>query len=416
MIKIIITGLVFQLMIFSSSAMSQNDSWIKLNFPSEYSINNIYCSESNNIYVGSNKGIFVSYDTGFTWNNISGRLSETSIVVRDIDSCDRIIIKSNDSLYLSYDYGINWKAIKLYVQDKGGPVWIGPGNLIRFDQAGFKYISIDSGQSWIQPFSPLTSGINKILRYNNNLYGCSGRISTPAPKDPNYWYSGSAFRCIDTTGEKWEFLETANYMYLNIGVTPQGKRYKYISGYQISGIYYNDSKITGFDKYDQMTYVGNCAFMRIDSTIYWGVNGENSWLPLINGLPLSGATQLISNKKGILFASAKDGLYRNNGFIPYLSNANEEISYIPTQYLLYQNYPNPFNPNTTIRFDIPISAFTTVKVFDIVGREVSVIISQELKAGSYSQAWNAHTLSSGVYYYTLQSGKYTVTKKLLLLK
>jgi hypothetical protein len=88
----------------------------------------------------------------------------------------------------------------------------------------------------------------------------------------------------------------------------------------------------------------------------------------------------------------------------------------PLDFELSQNFPNPFNPTTTFSFEISRKSFTTLKVFDILGREVTTLIAKELKPGHYSQLWHASNCSSGVYFYLLQSGAYAETKKMLLLK
>jgi hypothetical protein len=89
---------------------------------------------------------------------------------------------------------------------------------------------------------------------------------------------------------------------------------------------------------------------------------------------------------------------------------------IPTTYLLSQNYPNPFNPSTTISFSIPTSEFVTLKVYDVLGREVATLVNEQLRAGSYSYNFTASNLTSGVYLYKLQAGKYSETKKMVLTK
>ena len=89
---------------------------------------------------------------------------------------------------------------------------------------------------------------------------------------------------------------------------------------------------------------------------------------------------------------------------------------IPQTFSLAQNYPNPFNPSTTISFSLPSQSFVSLKVFDIVGREVATIVSEEMPAGAYTRQWNAAKMSSGIYFYRLQAGSYTQTKKLVLLK
>jgi streptogramin lyase len=94
----------------------------------------------------------------------------------------------------------------------------------------------------------------------------------------------------------------------------------------------------------------------------------------------------------------------------------EEIKTLPTDFLLYQNYPNPFNPSTTIQFSIPVTAFTTLKVYDILGNEVATLVNEEKPVGTYRVEFNAKQLSSGVYIYRMQAGKFTASKKFTLMK
>ena len=89
---------------------------------------------------------------------------------------------------------------------------------------------------------------------------------------------------------------------------------------------------------------------------------------------------------------------------------------IPTKYLLSQNYPNPFNPSTTISFSIPTSEFVTLKVYDVLGREVATLVNENLSAGNYSYNFDASNLTNGVYLYKLQAGKYNEIKKMVLTK
>jgi len=94
----------------------------------------------------------------------------------------------------------------------------------------------------------------------------------------------------------------------------------------------------------------------------------------------------------------------------------EQISSIPTSFALEQNYPNPFNPSTTIKFQIANAGFATLKVFDMLGREVSTLLSQQLEAGAYQSKWDASGYASGMYLYTLQQGNSVETRKLMLVK
>jgi hypothetical protein len=85
-------------------------------------------------------------------------------------------------------------------------------------------------------------------------------------------------------------------------------------------------------------------------------------------------------------------------------------------FLLKQNYPNPFNPSTTISYDLPTRSHVTLKIFNLLGQEVATLVNGEVEAGRHQMQWNARGLSSGVYFYRLQAGKFVETRKLILLR
>jgi hypothetical protein len=96
--------------------------------------------------------------------------------------------------------------------------------------------------------------------------------------------------------------------------------------------------------------------------------------------------------------------------------AVESSSELPKNFILEQNYPNPFNPATTISFSLPRKSFVSLKVFDALGREVAILLADELSAGTYARQWNAAGLASGVYFYRLQASSFSETRKLILLR
>lgn len=112
--------------------------------------------------------------------------------------------------------------------------------------------------------------------------------------------------------------------------------------------------------------------------------------------------------------------YRTNqyGFIP----PDEPVGILPSsaivpeKFSLMQNYPNPFNPITTIRFDIRISAFTKLTIFDALGREIETLVDENLSPGSYSLVFDGSKFTSGVYFYRLTSENFTETKRMLMIK
>ena len=92
------------------------------------------------------------------------------------------------------------------------------------------------------------------------------------------------------------------------------------------------------------------------------------------------------------------------------------ISLTPEEYILSQNYPNPFNPTTTINFQIAELNFVSLKVFDVLGNEVMTLVNDQRPAGNYKVEFSANGLTSGIYFYKLETANYSLTKKMLLLK
>ena len=88
----------------------------------------------------------------------------------------------------------------------------------------------------------------------------------------------------------------------------------------------------------------------------------------------------------------------------------------PRDFYISQNYPNPFNPTTIINYSVPTRTFVSLKVFDILGREIKTLVNEEKSAGNYSVNFNGVNLSSGVYFYSISAGNFTQVKKLILLK
>jgi hypothetical protein len=89
---------------------------------------------------------------------------------------------------------------------------------------------------------------------------------------------------------------------------------------------------------------------------------------------------------------------------------------IPSRYLLSQNYPNPFNPATTLQFAVPQAERVTVTVYDMLGREVAVLVNDVVAPGRYTVTWNAEGLASGTYFCRMTAGSYVETKRMLLLR
>jgi hypothetical protein len=99
-----------------------------------------------------------------------------------------------------------------------------------------------------------------------------------------------------------------------------------------------------------------------------------------------------------------------------LASVTPSAATSPGIFLLHQNYPNPFNPSTTIKFELPRASQVTLRVYDVLGREVSLLVNERKDAGVYEVKFDGWNLASGVFFYRLQTGTEVQTKKLVLMK
>ena len=113
--------------------------------------------------------------------------------------------------------------------------------------------------------------------------------------------------------------------------------------------------------------------------------------------------------------------FGNNFFVDDITaggatGTGNNISLTPEKFELSQNYPNPFNPSTKINFSLPKQGFVTLKIYDVVGKEVAKLVNEVKPAGYYSVYFNASTLSSGVYFYRIETTGFVETKRMMLIK
>ncbi len=142
------------------------------------------------------------------------------------------------------------------------------------------------------------------------------------------------------------------------------------------------------------------------------------------GVEKCGATHCTGESQIALFEAAYGENYVPMGVgqiiqVPSITtNIKEsevEESQIPNRYKLEQNYPNPFNPSTKIRWQLPVGSNTTLRVFNILGKEVETLVNEYKPAGKYETEFNAANLPSGVYFFRLKAGSYAETKKMILI-
>ncbi len=355
---------------------------------------------------------------------------------------DRLLI-NNDTSYIlnTTDSGESWR-----VQFRGAPFSI---NIVDFvdENTGYaggtslngKFMmrTTNGGENWTTIFDELGIEVSD-LDFVDSEFGwyC----------EDDFLFGGGVFRTTDG-GNTWQRLtEPGSFLKLfflnrDTGWVLTGERlFRTFNGglnWTQNGVFDVGMKDLSFLSVDSGWVIRNS-----DNGIYRTTNAGMTWLregdpyPLNSGL---GEIQMISGTKGWIpnavrgmFAINSEGIWGrqsipgNNNYFRVsfvdsvsgyaggvrfsrtddgggiITSNNQQLHEIPASFRLHQNYPNPFNPSTTIRFGIRTSGNVSLKVHDVLGREVAVLADEYLRAGSYERVFDAGNLSSGVYFYTLR--------------
>ncbi len=260
--------------------------------------------------------------------------------------------------------------------------------------------SSDSGKTW-QPVDnsiPAGSRIN-LISINGVLFGVANSETFKSANSGVSWIKMTGLPnfvdIVEYKGKLFAATETGVYVSTNNGN---------------SWVKNNDINGTAIYKYNADLFLGSTG-----GRVYR--YKDNTW-ELITTSELTTVDRVsdIGAYNGYLYFSCEySGLYKCP-LSDVLTTVEENDVNIPNDFTLSQNYPNPFNPSTTIAFSIPTSAFVTLKIYDVLGKEVANLCNEELPAGKYSRNWDASKCASGMYVYQIKAGDFVSSKKLMLMK
>ena len=227
------------------------------------------------------------------------------------------------------------------------------------------------------------------------------------------------------TGEN---LDYTTYM----GITPDNFYARYDEVISDSLYTYFKLNPKKGDIWDQQWKNGVILFNTIVDTFKVPVFGHNTLIYIVDRLTIeNGDTSTFGGSReywtkefglinglyeaaeDILVGCVIDGVLYGDTTVVGVENNNQMI---PNEFVLYQNYPNPFNPSTVISWQLAAGSYVTLKVYDVLGREVITLVNRYYVTGKYKVNFNANGLPSGVYFYRLISGSFTASKKLILMK
>ena len=332
---------------------------------------NSFASLGPNIFAGTRSGIFVSTNDGIAWKEVDSGL--TSSLSRYILSF--AVIGSNlfagtqgGGVYLSTNNGTSWTGVNtdLQLPYVSSLAVIGT-NLFAGTEGDGVYFSSDSGGNWAQ--------------VNNGLVLGGLSISSLAASDTNL-FTGTNLGLFLSTNNGSNWIEADSGLMNAIVNTLVFNRTNYFAG--------------------------------TNAGVFLSTNHGTSWSSVNSGLNQLGV-QSLAIIGDTLFAGSGGGVWKRP-LSDMITSVNQTPSNFPTNFNLEQNYPNPFNPSTTINYSLPKASLVTIKVYDILGREIATLVNQQKNPGNYEVQFNASKLASGVYFYRMQAGDFVETKKLLLLK
>ncbi|RPI16857.1 MAG: T9SS C-terminal target domain-containing protein [Ignavibacteriae bacterium] len=248
------------------------------------------------------------------------------------------------------------------------------------DGAGI-FKSTDGGIIWNQMIIPQTLTESPDFykeSFKSNIGWVIGRATNTPGLGPNVWRTTNF-------GTNWDTIGRVPYPYTHENYCVF---FSSVNTGWCGGSYGHIFKTTngGFNWYEQIVLSNNFrnAFWFYNDSIGWAVGGAGQILKTTNG-----------------------GTYVS------IENISEEI---PSQFYLYQNYPNPFNSQTTIEFDIKEKNNYKFIIYNLIGQKIDILLDETLNSGKYKVGYDAGKLSSGVYFYTISSAKYKISRTFILIK
>jgi photosystem II stability/assembly factor-like uncharacterized protein len=406
--------------IFSST--NNGDNWLNINNNFIHStINTIFSSTDNAIFAGTfSGGLYRSDDNGTNWVAINNGLSINGFTdghISDIieNSAGFLFTSAGyweSEVYRSSDGGENWEPSLGYSQTSSSYIWPlvvnSNGDVYAGTYAKLMH-SADNGVNWAAINLPFAQEVATVaINPYNHIFVAA--------------YTQGVYRSTDE-GSTWSFIGFQNNWLKVLEINSNGVIF---AGTDV-GLFRsldngnNWTQITDFQVRD-VTFDKNGFVYVSKDKVYRSTNNGDNWTEISTGLPDAYINSLAVDADGYVFAGTLNyGVYRSSESTTSVEDDNLNS---PATFALEQNYPNPFNPSTTIRYSIPTviasetkqPLFVSLKVYDVLGNEVTTLVNEEKPAGSYEVNFDASGLSSGIYFYKLQAGSFIETKKMILMK
>lgn len=406
-------------------------SWNQLNFL-DVPISAIAIGRENKIFAASSEQysalFFTSDDRGNSWHKVNDIVGSTTSI-----SCNengRILTCSGNPFY-SKDDGNSWSSYSVGVS-------VGIGVLLPNNIAfvggyvnGQKVSSIRiyrsniEGNTWTNILQDVYQKVKKLNASDNNFIfaltdsyayypgGGGAEYVIRSTDNGDTWQKVLVINNKDSwTRENWEYLES-------LGCSPNGSVFVSSS----KGLYRTTDYGNSWNKIDSsitLSSLKNFVFNKSGNIftnngkcIFKSIDNGTTWRCIDSVLKV---TAMAVDNEGYLYVGTdRQGIFRSADATS-VGIDNTINHFLPAEYFLSQNYPNPFNPETKISYQLPVFEHVTLKVYDLLGREVAKLVDEAKEAGIYEVKFNGINLPSGVYFYRLKSGSFINTKKFVLMR
>lgn len=428
--------------------------WRSTNYGLTYTQSNIingsayaFILKDNNIFAGiTGDGVFISTNDGVTWQQTELHNVSTLSLLRTGN--DLFAGVADNGIYYSSNNGLNWAYRDLTYFDVSDFL-VNENTLFSATLDNGLYISSNSGINWIRNNLPANE-VYFIDKYENELYAGTGlRGIYRSTNNGNNWQNiglnfytvrsfaklnGILFAGADNNypgyiGIKYSTNSGRSWQSSVFGgsrvLTLLSSNNSLFAGTESAGIFKTtdnglswSSLSIGNTDVNCILDINNYLICGTGRGVYYSSNSGNNWVYLNSGLDSQRVYSLMISGDYLFAGTEANAVWKLD--VSQIIGINNITGTTPLYYKLYQNHPNPFNPVTKITFDIPgnINSSETVylKIFDVSGKLIETVLNQNLSPGTYSIIFDGSNLASGVYFYSMKTGNYFESRKMVLVK
>ena len=368
----------------------------------------------NNIFAGTwTYGVYLSTNDGLNW-------SQTNLNNQNVYNLatlgNNIFAGTSSGVYISTNNGSTWSQTNnkhiTALGILGNIIFAGIYNSPAY--SGGVYISTNNGANWMQT-SLNNQWVYCFTTLGNNIFaGTNNGVYLSTNNGTNWTQSGLTDRYIYSFATRGNFIFAGSEEYMpNYG----GVYYSTNNGSS-----WTQTTINNVTVFSLATYGNNVFSGPAYNGVYQSTNNGTNWFGINQGFNIVSTVRALLITGNYIYAGRVEYSVWRRPLTDFagIQNISTET---PSAFSLSQNYPNPFNPTTTIRYELPRAGVVRLAVYDVMGREVEMLVNERLTAGSYETVWNAcltngqgTRFASGVYFYRLTTEGYGETKRMLLIK